>query len=80
TPIGWLYTDVHETITLGPSPTYSKVISGSTMGLFGMLGFGDVSLKKLLGKSGIKEVHRIDKRTVVVGFIYKEEIYTVYGI
>ncbi len=77
--IGAIYTGVNEGQMVTSNQLGSKVGSGSTIGVLGLVSVGDASIQTAANAAGIKKISHVDaKKTSVLGLFAKYQI-LVYG-
>ena len=77
--MGVLYTGVSEGQMVTSNELGSKVGTGSTIGVLGLVSVGDASIQTAAHSAGIKKISHVDaKKTSVLGLFAKYQI-LVYG-
>ena len=77
--MGVLYTGVSEGQMVTSNELGSKVGTGSTIGVLGLVSIGDASIQTAAHSAGIKKISHVDtKKTSVLGLFAKYQI-LVYG-
>ncbi len=77
--MGVLYTGVTEGQMVTSNQLGSKVGSGSTIGVLGLVSVGDASIQTAANSAGIKKISHVDaKKTSILGLFAKYQI-LVYG-
>ncbi len=80
TPIGILWTNVTEPVTVTNLATFSKSTTVKTNAILWVIGSGDANLADAAKSAGITKIHHIDKTTTVYPLgVYIEEAFTIYG-
>ncbi|MEO0225862.1 MAG: TRL-like family protein [candidate division WOR-3 bacterium] len=78
-PVGGVYTEISGPVTATGNTGYSKVGTAEFVSVFGILAFGDASIKTAMRNGEITQIHHIDyKMTNVLG-IYAKYTVMVYG-
>ncbi len=77
--MGVLYTGVNEGQMVTSNQLGSKVGTGSTIGVLGLVSIGDASIQTAANSAGISKISHVDaKKTSVLGLFAKYQI-LVYG-
>jgi len=79
-PFGWVYTDFKTPIAVGNAASGEKAGEACVHSYFGMITVGDASIEAAMERSGISDIHTVNRDNFSIFGTYTRQCTLVTGV